>query len=129
MDLLKLSESDALGITGARTLTGALDRLPRNIVVTRGHKGAFFWDGKKKTYSPVFKVPVVDTIGAGDAFTAGLIYRYCLLGKEAFREEKKETLAFASAASALVCKGRGATEGLRSAYQVKRFLSAHGCNS
>ena len=122
VNLLKLSESDAAGITGARTLSGALRRLPENTIVTLGNKGSFFWDGKKKIFHPAFKVHVVDTIGAGDAFTAGVIFRYCLKGKEAFRKEKKETLAFASAVSALVCTGRGSAEGLRNLRQVKRFL-------
>ncbi len=122
VDLLKLSETDALGITGSRTLPGALRRLPENTIVTLGDKGSFFWDGKKKTYHPAFKVRVVDTIGAGDGFTAGIIHRYCARGMEAFRKEKRETLAFASAVSALVCRGRGAAEGLRSLQQVKRFL-------
>jgi fructokinase len=122
VDLLKLSKRDAVGITGAKTLSGALRRLPKNTVVTLGDKGSFFWDGKRKTYHPAFRVRVVDTIGAGDGFTAGLIYRYCTKGMEAFQKQKKETLAFASAISALVCGGRGAAEGLQNLQQVERFL-------
>ncbi|MFC1643893.1 carbohydrate kinase family protein [Candidatus Omnitrophota bacterium] len=122
VDILKLSDTDATGITGAKTLSSALVRLGREAVITLGEKGSFFWNGKKKTCCPAFKVHVVDTIGAGDAFTAGLIYRYCLRGIKAFREERKETLVFASAVSAFVCKGRGATEGLRSLRQVQTFL-------
>jgi len=122
VDLLKLSETDALGITGAKTLTAALRSLPENIVVTVGKKGSFFWDGKKKVSHPAFKIPVTDTIGAGDGFTAGLIYRYCLKGKEIFWKEKRENLAFASAVSALVCRGRGATESLKGLSQVRKFL-------
>ncbi|RKY41224.1 MAG: hypothetical protein DRP85_06935 [Candidatus Makaraimicrobium thalassicum] len=122
VDLLKLSKADAVGITGSKTLSGALRRLPPDTVITLGEKGSFIWDGKKKIVHPAFKVGVVDTIGAGDGFTAGLIYRYCLKGKEAFWEEKKENLAFASAVAALVCKGRGATQGLKSLQQVRSFL-------
>lgn len=124
VDLLKLSESDVLGITGRKTLSGGLKCLRSNIVVTLGDKGSFFWDGKKRTHHNVFKVKVIDTIGAGDAFTAGLIYRYCQKGKEVFAEEKNENLTFASAVSALVCTGRGATEGLRNLKQVMRFLKS-----
>ncbi|MBU0683306.1 MAG: carbohydrate kinase [Candidatus Omnitrophica bacterium] len=125
IDLLKLSSSDAMGITEKRTLSKALNCLPKNIIVTLGEKGAFFYDGKKKLHTPMLKVKTVDTIGAGDAFTAGLIYRYCLLGKKLFWEHQKENLQFASAASALICRGRGATEGLKNSRQVKRFLKTH----
>ncbi|MFH1552230.1 MAG: carbohydrate kinase [Candidatus Omnitrophota bacterium] len=124
VNLLKLNDTDATGITGTKTLSSALARLGREAIITLGEKGSFFWDGKKKTYCPAFKARVVDTIGAGDGFTAGLIYRYCLKGTEAFREEKKETLVFASAVAALVCQGRGAAEGLRSLRQVKAFLKS-----
>jgi len=122
VDLLKLSKTDAMGLTGSKTFTGALRSLPKNIVITVGNKGSFFWDGKKKVSHPAFNVPVIDTIGAGDGFTAGLIYRYCLRGKELFWKEKKENLAFASAVSALVCRGHGATESMKSLSQVKQFI-------
>ncbi|MDP8299639.1 MAG: carbohydrate kinase [Candidatus Tantalella remota] len=121
-DLLKLSDIDTLGIFGGKTLSAALGHLPKNTVVTLGSSGSFFWDGKEKIHCPAFRVPVVDTIGAGDGFTAGLIYRYCLRGKDKFFEEKKENLAFASAVSSLVCTGMGATEGLKNIRQVRRFL-------
>lgn len=124
VDLLKLSDIDAMGITGVRTLSAALRRIPPDTFVTLGDKGSFYWDGNEKTVCPAFRVSVVDTIGAGDGFTAGLIYRYYLKGKIAFGEEKKETLVFASAVAALVCRGRGAAEGLRNLRQVTNFLKA-----
>lgn len=122
VDLLKLGGTDTLGITGAKTLSGALSKLPANIIVTLGAKGSFFWDGKNKLHQDAFKVPVVDTIGAGDAFSAGLIFRYSLIGKETFWKHMKENLLFASAVSALVCSARGATEGLRDLEQVYDFI-------
>ena len=124
IDLLKLSGADAMGITGAKTLPAALKRLKKNAVVTLGDKGSFYWDGKRRISQPAFKVRIVDTIGAGDAFTAGLIYRYCVMGKESFWKEMKENLIFATALSALVCKAQGATAGIRNLGQVKKFLHA-----
>ncbi|MFC1480306.1 carbohydrate kinase family protein, partial [Candidatus Omnitrophota bacterium] len=73
VDLLKLSDTDAMGITDTKTLSNALGRLGHEAVITLGDKGSFFWDGKKRTSCPAFKARVMDTIGAGDAFTAGLI--------------------------------------------------------
>ncbi len=126
-DLLKLSETDAIGITGSKTLQSALSRLKGPLIVTLGERGAFFWDGKKKSFHPAFKVPVKDTIGAGDAFTAGLICEYLKKGKQSFLEDlgrglESSSLTFASAVAALVCRGRGATEGLHSKQQVTLFL-------
>ena len=129
VDLLKLSVSDALGITGCRSLSSAankiLDELKGELVVTRSDSGSFYWNGGESVFHPAFKVKVNDTIGAGDGFTAGLLYRYLTVGKKKFLAEKKENLSFASAVSAIVCTGRGATEGLKNLAQVRRFLSSN----
>lgn len=122
VDLLKMSENDAMGITDKKTLSKALKYLPPHTVVTIGNKGSFVWDGKKKTSQPALKAPIVDTIGAGDAFMAGLIFRYMASDEKKNWKVEKDDLAFASAASALVCTGRGATQGLKNVGEVKRFL-------
>ncbi|MGB2599136.1 MAG: carbohydrate kinase [Candidatus Omnitrophota bacterium] len=122
VDLLKLSNTGAMGITGEKTLPGALKKLNRCAVVTLGPRGSFYWDGKKKIFQPAYKVRVVDTIGAGDAFTAGLIYRYCATGKEPFWKKMDENLAFASSLSALICMDQGATAGIKNLTQAKKFF-------
>ncbi len=122
-DLLKLSESDALGVFGAKTLDSALKKLGRDAFVTLGARGSFYWDGKRKLCRPAFSVKVADTIGAGDAYTAGLIYRYCEVGKQKFPEEMPRNLCLASAVSAIVCTSRGATTALKNITQVRKFIS------
>ena len=99
-----------------------MKKLKKGAVVTLGGKGGFYWDGKKKTRYPALKVRVADTIGAGDAFTAGLIYRYCELGKDLFWKEMKTNLIFASSLSGLICTEHGATAAVRDLKQVKKFL-------
>lgn len=121
-DLLKLSDTDALGITGKKTLSSALKYLPNRTIVTLGDKGSFFWDGRERMFSPAFRTKVLDTIGAGDAFTAGVIYKYCLLGEKRFWQEIPSGLKFASAAAAIVCASRGSTGSLKNARSVQRFL-------
>ena len=111
VSLLKLSETDALGITNKKTLSSAIQFLPKNTVITLGKNGSFFWDGNKKIYAESFKVKVKDTIGAGDAFTAGLIYKYTK-DPETFYENIKENLNFASKISSIICTGSGATGAL-----------------
>ena len=124
--LLKLSESDALGITGCKTLLSALNKLGGNLVVTLGEKGAFFWDGKEKFHTPSFKVNTKDTIGAGDGFTAGLIYQYYKKGAVSFWKEiskrNNTILSFAAAVSAIICQGPGAQGKLKNIKQVKTFI-------
>ncbi|MFH1878896.1 MAG: carbohydrate kinase [Candidatus Omnitrophota bacterium] len=122
-DMLKLSEADALALTRAKTLDSALKKLPENIIVTLGAKGSFFFNGKTKIFQPAFRVKTVDTIGAGDAFTAGLIRCFRDKGVDAFSKSIRDTLKFASAASAIVCKARGACLALKSLKQVNLFLS------
>ncbi len=121
--LLKLSENDLVSITGTRTLNSALSKINRSAVVTLGRKGSFYWDGKTKIFCPAFKVSVIDTIGAGDAFTAGLIYKYSTEGDKAFLGNIGETLRFSSCVSAAVCSGKGANAGLRNLSQIKRMLA------
>lgn len=44
------------------------------VAVKLGAKGCFVTDGKQQHHVEAFKVPVVDTTGAGDAFDAGFLY-------------------------------------------------------
>ena len=122
IDLLRLSDTGIMGITGTKTLSAALKGLNRKAVVTLGKKGSFYWNGKKKMFQPTVKVRVADTIGAGDSFTAGLIYRYCATREELFWKEMKTNLAFASAMAGLVCTKHGATAGVRTLGQVSKFF-------
>ncbi|OKS87986.1 carbohydrate kinase family protein [Mucilaginibacter polytrichastri] len=46
---------------------------PQTICVTRGDKGAILWHDDEFYEHPGFKVEVVDTVGAGDAFLATLV--------------------------------------------------------
>ncbi|MCJ7425455.1 carbohydrate kinase family protein [Candidatus Bathyarchaeota archaeon] len=56
---------------GAKTL---LDRGVEIVAVKLGAKGCYVTDGKEDFLTEAFKVKVVDTTGAGDAFNAGFLY-------------------------------------------------------
>jgi len=71
---------------------------------------------------PAFKVKVSDTIGAGDAFTAGLLYRIAKAGKMKVFSNIKPHLTFASAVSAIICAKPGASQALKGLGQVEKFL-------
>ena len=44
--------------------------------ITRGSRGSLLVRGKDETEHPGFRVRVADTVGSGDAFTAGLVHEY-----------------------------------------------------
>jgi fructokinase len=67
-----------------------------------------------------FPVPVVDSTGAGDAFTAGWLH--CLCARSHWDLEQR--LRFASACGALVCQGAGAIDPQPNELAVLAFLAA-----
>ncbi|MFV0267934.1 MAG: carbohydrate kinase family protein [Draconibacterium sp.] len=73
------------------------------LCVTKGEKGALLYCNGKFFEHPGFKVNAVDTVGAGDAFLAGLVSSL-IKGKTL-----DEALAFACATGAFVATKAGAT--------------------
>jgi fructokinase len=73
------------------------------VCVTKGKNGALLFCGDTLYKHPGFRVDVVDTVGAGDAFLAGLV--------NSLLDDKSpgESLAFACATGALVAGKAGAT--------------------
>lgn len=73
-DIAQCSEHDAqalFGTTDAVELRAAFPD-PRYLVVTR-EDGSVAFDGQERVDAPAIDAPVVETIGAGDAFAAGFI--------------------------------------------------------
>lgn len=71
IDVLICTEEDALDLFGA---AGPPDLGARTVVLTRGAKGAAAWRDGKKVERSAHPVETIDRVGAGDAFTAGLIW-------------------------------------------------------
>jgi ribokinase len=60
-------------LAGAEDLARALVNLgPQNVILTLGSQGALWATRKYLRRTPALEVEVVDTVGAGDAFNAGL---------------------------------------------------------
>lgn len=81
-------------------------RGPWFVGVTLGPGGALALVHGKFHYVPAFRVPVVDTTGAGDVFHAGAIFGLL----HAWSVE--DTLRFAAAAAALKCERLGGRPGI-----------------
>ena len=79
VDHLLLSEFEALSITGTSTPEGALESLNgsvAHVVLRRGEHGALAAaEAFERIEVPAVSVgPMVDSVGAGDGFTAGYLY-------------------------------------------------------
>lgn len=119
-DLVKLSDEDAELLAPDRPVDAlAADCLKagaRAVIVTRGAGGATLWrTGHQALTVAAPRVKVVDTIGAGDTFTAGLSVallahdierpaQFGELGDDAWHE----VMRFAATAAALNCTREGA---------------------
>jgi sugar/nucleoside kinase (ribokinase family) len=71
------NENEAIAISGASSVEGALDQLNQNcntVVIKCGLRGALARQGNNTSFAPALPVKVVDTIGAGDSFDAGFLF-------------------------------------------------------
>jgi sulfofructose kinase len=84
---------------------------------TLGEDGVLAWDGKQFHYRAAYRVPVVDTTGAGDIFHAGFIYGL-LQGWELDRQ-----LDFSCAAAAMNCMASGARGGIQSVQAIQDLMA------
>jgi len=90
----------------------------RLAAATLGEDGVLAWDGQQFYHAAAFRVPVVDTTGAGDIFHAGFIYAL-LQGWPLQRQ-----LDFACAAAALNCTAVGARGGIKPVAVIEELMSA-----
>ncbi|VVJ18294.1 Ribokinase (EC [Amycolatopsis camponoti] len=109
LDYLLPNEEQLLGLTsavspedGARAL---LERGVGCVAVTRGARGALVVTAEETIAVPAFAVPVVDTTGCGDAFSAGFL-RGVGLGRSL-----REAAVLGCAAAGLVAQGLGSDHG------------------
>ena len=72
MQLLELDHVDE--VSSARRLVSMFDL--KLACVTRGNHGSLLVAGERTCEHRGFRIQVADTIGAGDAFTAGLVHHY-----------------------------------------------------
>jgi fructokinase len=116
-DILRLSEDDLRAVAPSAGLEAACDDFhaagARLVVVTRGAQGVLAsLDGRRVPVSGV-DADVVDTVGAGDSFTAGLLHHLGLRGLLGGRldgvdlADVAEACAFAVRVAALTCAVAG----------------------
>jgi fructokinase len=127
--LLKCAREEAqwlFGTVDPGAVSAALPQRPA-VLITDGGSPLRWWLAGAAGELPAFRVPVVDTTGAGDAFTAGLLHGLVVtpdLLASASAEQAGELMRFATACGALVCQGAGAIDPQPSADQVQALLLA-----
>jgi sugar/nucleoside kinase (ribokinase family) len=106
VDVLKPCKAAAREMTGITDYNRMADQLlnlgPQIVAITQGEDGCLIASREKKVQVPAFRVNVVDTTGAGDAFMGGLSYGL-LQGWDLERVG-----VFANACAALCCTKVGA---------------------
>ena len=116
--LIKLAREEALWFFGSddpAVISAGLPQQP-DVVVTDGAEPVRWFIAKEAGSMPVFPpAQVIDTTGAGDAFTAGLLH--------CWERPVTERLRFASACGALVCGGAGAIDPQPREQDVLAFLN------
>ncbi len=123
--VLTPNESEATAIVGhpvdddASALAAAHELLaqgPQAIVLKRGERGALVVTPNFHAFVPAFLVPVVDTSGAGDAFTAGLVAAM-LQGQTLV-----EAVGYANACGAVAASRFGTMLSMPTAAEVQAFM-------
>jgi fructokinase len=128
--LIKCAREEAewlFGTADPRAIAAALPQRPA-VLITDGAAPLRWWLGGTAGALPAFRVPVVDTTGAGDAFTAGLLHGLVAHPDwltTASAAQGQELMRFASACGALVCQGAGAIDPQPTLEQVQAFLAAN----
>ncbi len=76
-DIVKLSDEDLHWYAGSGDLAalarGIMAKGPKVVFITEGAKGAHAITAREQRFTPSRKVEVIDTVGAGDTFNAGVL--------------------------------------------------------
>lgn len=111
VDWFTPNETEAEGYTGIavtdddsvrRAARALLEMGVRNVVITLGHRGAYWTNGQDELFVPGFRVKAVETTGAGDTFNGALAVAV------AEGREPSWALRFANAAAGLSVTRSGA---------------------
>jgi sugar/nucleoside kinase (ribokinase family) len=123
IDYLIVSRDFPTRLTGQTNLAKALREIQvrygcRLAAATLGQGGVLAWNGEAIQHTPAYRVPVVDTTGAGDIFHAGFIF--ALLQDWSLDRQ----LEFACAAAAINCMAEGARGGITTLDPVLKFMES-----
>lgn len=126
IDLMFLNQAELKEYFGIEPVEKELrefaKKFPGILIVKMGEKGSIATDGFEYIKSPIFEVPVVDTLGAGDSFAAGFVTAWTR------SENIEQALNFANATASLTITQLGAQNGQPDLQNVARLLGKHDIN-
>jgi fructokinase len=114
--ILELTDVLKLSIEDAAWLGPNHDRGPEIVLLTAGAEGATVFTPVGATHIPAATVDVIDTIGAGDAFSAGFLQRWL-----DDRDDVVGAARFAAQIASVACAQRGATPPSAAAADLRRL--------
>lgn len=130
-DVVKVADEEWEFVTGTTDFADGAAKIraqgPTLVVVTRGVDGVYFDCEYARGDVPGFKANAVDTLGAGDAFVAGLLSRllqFDTLDHALNEATLTQILRFANACGAIATQTPGAIPALPTEAQVTAFLQS-----
>lgn len=124
-DFIKLAQEEAELFFESSDCQAVVERYPQvqGVFVTAGEHGCRYWLGGITGSEPAFSVNVVDTTGAGDSFTAGLLHQLCQQPDLKNPQVVRDIIRYASAVGALTTMEAGAIAAQPTATQIETFLA------
>lgn len=93
-----------------------LNKGVKNVCITLGDKGSYFYNGKEEYMVDIFPVVPLDTTAAGDAFNGGFSYAV------ASDKSHEDALILGNACGALAASTIGAQNSIASIEELRAFL-------
>jgi fructokinase len=129
-DILKISEDELEFITNETDLERGTSLLIAQypfqlILVTLGAKGCFYRNANHIGNLAGFKVNIVDTTGAGDAFLGAMLYSILENDKPVKdwnQQDLTSAVSFANAAGALATTSKGAITSMRQKQDIENLI-------
>ena len=127
-DIVKISEEEWEFVTGDASLEHGIQRIlelgVKLLVVTLGERGCYYTNGITDGFVDGYRVDVVDTLGAGDAFVAAMLTQIIqhtdLLSLE--KVQLDPIMRYANAAGALATQKVGVIPALPTHAEIENFL-------
>lgn len=124
IDVVIAAEAFPAAYTGVPALGEALARLQADcgapvVCVTLGEEGSLARVDGHEVRTPAFRVPVVDSTGAGDVFRAGFVAAWLHGGPGI---DAEEAFRWANAVAAMKCRGLGARTATPALPELRSFL-------
>lgn len=129
VDIIKVSEEELQIITDCGNLLPAIAKLLnmgiKIVCITQGAKGCIIATKSSVELYPAYKVDSVDTLGSGDSFLGGFLYKLLEKSKditELTSDELYEMSDFANACGAITSMKHGAIPAMPDLKEVEDFM-------